>query len=80
MSKNLSENPRRWSIGIDNAIKSGNPLKAGTTALTHYFPGSIEMMRNGEIKVGLGLMLFSFIGIPIAVITSGILAITNSKQ
>ena len=76
----MSENPYRWSMGIDDAIKSGNPLKAGATAFTNYFPGTIEMMRNGELKAGLGLLLISFIGISIAVIKSSILAITNRKQ
>lgn len=76
----MSENPYKWSMGIDDAIKSGNPLKTGTTALTNYFPGTIEMMRNGKFKAGLGLILLSFVGIPIAVISSSILAITNRHK
>lgn len=76
----MSENFNKWSMGIDDAIKSGNPLKAGTTALTNYFPGTIEMMRNGELKAGLGLMLLSFVGIPAAVILSSTLAIMNRRK
>ena len=67
-------------MGIDDAIKSGNPLKAGLTSLVNYFPATFEMMKNGAIKPGLGLLLLSFVGIPIAVISSSILSVTNRKQ
>lgn len=76
----MSENIYKWSIGIDDAIKSRNPLKASATALINYIPASFEMIKNGAIKPGLGLLLLSFVGIPIAVISSSILAITNRRH
>lgn len=76
----MSENTYRLSMGIDNAIRSGNPIKASATALINYIPATLEMMKNGQIKPGLGLLLLSFIGIPIAMITTSILAITNRRQ
>ena len=76
----MLENRHRWSATIDNAIESGNPLKAGATAMTNYFPATFEMMRNGEVIAGLGLILLSFIGLPTAVISATVLAITNRKR
>lgn len=76
----MSENKLKWSTGIDTAIKSGDPLKAGVTALTNYFPATFEMMGNGSFKAGLGLLLLSFIGLPTATITATVLAALQRKN
>ena len=76
----MLENRHRWSDTMDNAIESGSPLKAGATAMTSYFPATFEMMRTGEFKQGLGLLLLSFVGFPAAVISATVLAIINRKQ